>query len=210
GLGFYIDSLFYMSYPLGTISMNPEDPLLTARIRDRVRNTNRQTLRQSILRIGEIEGHHGNRPYNIFMDSVIFMVTLLEIFVVIFIAITHFHHAMGLTALAMLFPILLNFVGVIYFLSDKDERKELEKVGCSKWLTDLLQVPILGPVFTAFQVMGISCGCTSHENYERIEASALKLRQAVGFFSAAPEALVQLTTLLTMEEPGGNSSVHGH
>ncbi|CAG7815548.1 unnamed protein product, partial [Allacma fusca] len=25
-----------------------------------------------------------------------------------------------------------------------------------------------------------------------------------------PEALVQLTTLLTMEEPGGNSSVHGH
>ncbi|CAG7786189.1 unnamed protein product, partial [Allacma fusca] len=182
GLGFYIDSLFYMSYPLGTISMNPEDPLLTARIRDRVRNTNRQTLRQSILRIGEIEGHHGNRPYNIFMDSVIFMVTLLEIFVVIFIAITHFHHAMGLTALAMLFPILLNFVGVIYFLSDKDERKELEKVGCSKWLTDLLQVPILGPVFTTKkEFLSIS----GHGNFMWLHI-ARKLRENRSIRAQAP------------------------
>jgi hypothetical protein len=37
-------------------------------------------------------------------------------------------------------------------------------------------------------------------DYHRFEASAIKMRQAESYFGCAPEALVQLTVLLTTAE----------
>jgi len=45
--------------------------------------------------------------------------------------------------------------------------------------------------------LGLS-GTTSGANYERFEASAIKMKQAESFFQAAPEALVQLSVLLVV------------
>ncbi|CAG7786205.1 unnamed protein product, partial [Allacma fusca] len=156
--------------------------------------------RQSILRIGDIEGHNGNRPYNILMDFLIFTVTCFEVAVVLGLALIHFSHEEGLMAIIMLFPIVLNCVGVVYFLSDKNERLEMEKAARITCLTDFLQFPVLGPVFTAFKVLTITCGCSKNNNYERIEAIAVKLRQAGGFFSAAPETIIILTVMFSIEQ----------
>lgn len=52
----------------------------------------------------------------------------------------------------------------------------------------------------AFTIFLISCGWAhSMDNYQRLEASAGKCRQMTTFFSAAPEAVVQLTVLLVSE-----------
>lgn len=54
----------------------------------------------------------------------------------------------------------------------------------------------LSSFYSALKVASISWGCSTYSNYERIEASAIKVRQAGGFFGAAPEAIVQLTIIL--------------
>jgi len=57
--------------------------------------------------------------YNIFMDLVILIITFSEISLVLYLSIHHFLDAndKDVEAMAMLLPIALNFIGVIYFLS---------------------------------------------------------------------------------------------
>lgn len=57
--------------------------------------------------------------YNIFMDLLILILTFSEIALVLYLSIHHFLDAQdkNVEAMAMLLPIALNFIGVIYFLS---------------------------------------------------------------------------------------------
>jgi hypothetical protein len=56
--------------------------------------------------------------YNIFMDLITLILTFVEISLVLYLSIHHFKDSINkVEGMAMLLPIALNFIGVIYFLS---------------------------------------------------------------------------------------------
>ncbi|CAL8096081.1 unnamed protein product [Orchesella dallaii] len=142
--------------------------------------------------------HKPSRAYTITIDFINLVMTALEIALVLYLSIHHFTDSMGVIAVVMLAPIAMNFIGVTYFFSDKNERDEFEKVGTTRLSKDMFQIPVFGPVLTALKVLLISSGLSKKHDieYERFEASAVKMRQAQTFFSASPEAVVQLSVLL--------------
>lgn len=61
---------------------------------------------------------HPNQCYTVFVDLINMLMCSAEIALVLYLTIHHFLESMGVIAVAMLAPILLNFVGVTYFFSE--------------------------------------------------------------------------------------------
>ncbi|ODN05934.1 hypothetical protein Ocin01_00759 [Orchesella cincta] len=179
----------------GTVNVNHQSPLL-----DKGSTSSASRSRHEMQEVQRNQQHHHqpSRAYIIIVDLINLLMTALEIALVLYLSIHHFTDSMGVIAVAMLAPIALNFIGVTFFFSDKNERDEFEKVGTTRLTKDMFQIPVFGPVLTALKVLLISSGLSKRGDieYERFEASAVKMRQAQTFFSASPEAVIQLSVLL--------------
>lgn len=66
----------------------------------------------------ETQRQHPNRCFTIFVDLINMLMCTAEIALVLYLTEHHYRESMGVIAIVMLAPILLNFVGVTYFFSE--------------------------------------------------------------------------------------------
>ncbi|CAL8089666.1 unnamed protein product [Orchesella dallaii] len=125
---------------------------------------------------------------------VTFVISVTDVLVIIYLSYLHFHHSSDIIAWLMLLPILMNFIGIFTFLSDDDERREMEDLGCQNVIwQNLMFFPVIGPSVSALKLFVLSFREHEAERFERLESLLTRMKQYESFFRAAPEAFVQLT-----------------